>query len=307
MLEALKVHNFHPLADVEINCNKTLVIKTCQRILAIRHDEQNNLEVVNQEQTRYQGTEAYEFLLEIICGLQSKLIGENEIVGQFKTAYRNYCEQAEKHSGLLLILEKLFKDAKKIRSEYLMGLSQKTYASIARKHMTRKSAEEILILGSGALAEDLINQFKKKAVVYISARNSEKVNQLANDHDIKIVPWKNEHLYLDFPFIANTIGFDGTLLDESFFKKWSAKHSTRLFIDLGSPSAIKTSLDYKQGFMVLDDIFSEGAIHESHKRDQLKKARQAIAQTVEKRYIHLKEKKLMRMKGEQKREYQNII
>jgi glutamyl-tRNA reductase len=308
MLEALKVHNFHPQSDVKIDCNKTLVIKTCQRVLAISHNSDEKLHlvngVVNNVENKFYGPEAYEYLLEIICGLQSKLVGENEIVGQFKTAYRDYCSQDDRESSLLLILEKLFKDAKEVRSNYLLGLCQKTYASIARKHLVNiNKADEILILGSGTLAEDLINQFKKKATVYISARNSEQVNRLANLHDIKIIPWKNIHLYQDFPFIANTIGFAGSLLDESFFNYWNIKNEDKLFIDLGSPSAIHTDFDYAQGVMRLDDIFNEGAVHENHKREQVKKARSAIAQIVEKRYIHLKEKKLMRMKGDQQSDY----
>ena len=70
---------------------------------------------------------------------------------------------------------------------------------------------------------------------------------------------------------------------------------------------IETDFDYAQGVMRLEDIFNEGAVHENHKREQIKKARTAIAQIVEKRYIHLKEKKLMRMKGGQKSDYNKAI
>src|SRR5690606_16003183 len=115
-------------------------------------------------------------LLEIICGLKSKLLGENEIVGQFKASYHNYASTKNKSTELLRIIEKLFKDAKEIRTDYLLGLCQKTYSSIARKHIVSiNKADHVLILGSGQLAEDLINQFKKKVTVFISARNTQKV------------------------------------------------------------------------------------------------------------------------------------
>jgi len=310
MLEILKVRNFHPQAEVEISCPKTLVIKTCQRVLAVSYnseDSSKSLSIANHEQ-QFLGQNAYQYLLEIICGLQSKLIGENEIVGQFKLSYQDYCKQEIKQTELMTIFEKLFKDAKEIRTQYLLGLCQKTYASIARKKMINThGANEVLILGSGALAEDLINQFKKKATVFISARNSEKVNQLANQHDIKIIPWKNIHLYQDLPFIANTIGFSGCLLDESFFNKWNKTHESKCFIDLGSPSAIQTELTIENGVMRLDNIFDAGAVHESHKHNQIKKAHEAIAQTVEKRYILFKEKKLLRMKYGVQSDYQKSV
>jgi glutamyl-tRNA reductase len=141
----------------------------------------------------------------------------------------------------------------------------------------------------------LINQFKKKAKVYISARNLEKANLLANQHDLHIIPWNNQHMYQDFPFIANSIGYDGEFLGEDFFTKWSTKNESRLFVDLGAPSAINTSLDYGQGVMRLDDIFKEGAVHETHKKNQIENARLAMTKLVERRYIHLKEKKENRL------------
>jgi glutamyl-tRNA reductase len=254
------------------------------------------------------GKDAYFYLLEVICGLKSKLIGENEIVGQFKTAYQEYTAQNTKDNNVLLILEKLFKDAKEIRSTYLLGLSQKTYASLARKHIINKhKADKVLVLGSGHLAEDLINQFKKKAKVYISARNLEKANALAVQHDLNIVPWNNLNMYEEFPFIANSIGFDGTLLDEEFFSSWSQKHESKLLVDLGAPSAIKTALTFNEGVMRLDDIFKEGAVHETHKKNQIENARLAMTKLVERRYIHLKEKQKNSMNLGGKIEHQNTI
>src|SRR5690606_35521963 len=141
------------------------ILKTCQRTVIVsleaHSDLLNNCTHVNQ------GTEAYRYLLEVICGLKSKLVGENEIVGQFKDAYKAYLQNGNRDNRLISILEKLFKDAKEIRSQYLVGLCQKTYSSIARKHIVGKqNAKQVLILGSGSLAEDLINQFKKKTEVF---------------------------------------------------------------------------------------------------------------------------------------------
>ena len=102
-------------------------------------------------------------------------------------------------------------------------------------------------------------------------------------------------MYQDFAFIANSIGFKGEFLGEDFFNKWSSKHESRLFVDLGAPSAINTSLDFTQGVMRLDDIFKEGAVHETHKKNQIENARLAMTKLVERRYIHLKEKQKNRM------------
>lgn len=288
MLDQLILHNFPsghtPLIKKDAS---PFVLSTCQRTLVLHHQDcplEDKVNVAPQETKA--GKDAYLYLLEIICGLKSKLVGESEIVSQFKTAYKDYVVSPQKESTLLQILEKLFKDAKDIRSNYLMGLTHKTYASIARKQITSKyKAKEVLILGSGQLAEDLINQFKKKAKVFLCARNQERVTQLSKLHDIEILPWNKFELIKAFPFIVNSIGFKGTLFDNDFFLSWSSMHDKKLFIDLGSPSAIQTTLNYDLGVMKLDDVFREGAIHETQKKKQITNARKALDQVVEKRHI----------------------
>ena len=258
------------------------LLKTCQRTLVLSMDDLKS----DTDASIVSGTDAYNMLLQIICGLQSKLVGENEIVNQFKLAYKEYAQDPQKCTRLLLILEKLFKDAKEIRSKYLLGLSQKTYSSLTRKHILgRYKADSVLILGSGQLAEDLINQFKKKSQVYISARNTEKAIELAKTHNIEIVEWKNYELYKKFPYIANTIGTDKEILfNEAFFYEWNMLHGSKTFVDLGSPSCIKTNLTAEDDVLRLKEIFSEGAIHEEHKLQQIEKAKIALNDIVSLRH-----------------------
>ena len=111
MLNGLNLWNFstgtHP--DIELN-GKTFILKTCQRSLVL---SLNNFPFKYKELPSHElqsADSAYIYLLETICGLKSKLIGENEIVGQFKEAYKIYSQSDLKDTKLLLILEKLFKD-----------------------------------------------------------------------------------------------------------------------------------------------------------------------------------------------------
>lgn len=269
------------------------VMATCQRTLVLSYDCDPFADVENDDKLFLHGQEAYTYLLEVICGLKSQLLGENEIVGQFKSAYKDYVKEDAICNKLLLIIEKLFKDSKEIRSKYLLGLSQKTYASIARKQIAgKKKADKVLIIGSGQLAEDLINQFKKKAQVTICARNAEKVQALKKEHGIESIDWIDLKSVKSFAYIVNSIGFDGTLFDNDFFDGWIAEHSERLFIDLGSPSILETEYGMNEGVMHLQDIFKEGAIHESHKKQQIKKAKIATSAIAERRLRLMESKKV---------------
>ena len=285
MLNGLKLWNFGSGTHCENELSApAFMLKTCQRTLILTFETypfRSEMIPAHELQT---GEAAYLYLLETICGLKSKLIGENEIVGQFKEAYQNYCLSTLKDTKLLLILEKLFKDAKDIRTQYLIGISQKTYASLTRKHLIQKAkASHVVVLGSGNLAEDLINQFKKKATVSICARNTEKVEVLAKTHQINIIPWEKRFELVNEPYIANSIGSDSIIFDRDFFVEWSRRHTKRLFVDLGSPSVISTELSLFDGIVRLDDIFNEGAIVEGQKILQIELARKAMQELTAKR------------------------
>lgn len=285
MLSDLKLWNFGTgsIKDAPVK-EGTFVLSTCQRTLVLSFNDPFEKIALPPFELKT-GQEAYYFLLETICGLKSKLIGENEIVGQFKDAYKLYAESDRKNTSLLLIIEKLFKDAKDIRTQYLIGISQKTYASLTRRHLIqRMKADHVVVLGSGALAEDLINQFKKKATVSICARNTFRVNELAREHGLKVIPWEKRFDLHQEAFIANTIGHDEVIWDAEFFKKWAQLNPSRLFVDLGSPSVISTPLTFEEGVVRLDDIFNEGAVVEEHKRAQINLARVAMQSITEKRH-----------------------
>jgi glutamyl-tRNA reductase len=291
MLTSLKLWNFSSgtLQDEELMSN-AFVLRTCQRTLVLAYEIYPFHHTELPKHELVEGNDAYLFLLETICGLKSKLIGENEIVGQFKEAYKIYASSTLKDTKLLLILEKLFKDAKDIRTQYLIGISQKTYASLTRRHLIQKAkAKHVVVIGSGALAEDLINQFKKKAEVSICARNSEKAQELANLNNLTVIPWENRDSLKSEPFIANTVGTSDILFNEAFFTEWE-KHSNRLFVDLGSPSTIKTSLGLSEGVVRLEDIFNEGAVVEGQKQAQIALAKAAMIALTMKRHALFSEK-----------------
>lgn len=283
MIDNLVVYNLP--ANTETNLESAIFnLKTCQRTLLVSTSELIEYNIFE----KYQGVEAYSFLLEVICGLKSKMLGENEIVNQFKIAYRKYIQLPKKNKNTITILEKLFLDSKKIRVNYLSGVGRKTYSYITRKKMMKKKPDSVLIIGSGQLAVDLINQFKKKTNVVITGRNNTVVNHLVSEHRISKLEWDKLEESHNYPYIINTVGFDGTLLDKSFFEKWEL-NSSKLFIDLGSPSCIKTAKNNKD-IIYLSDIFKEGAIHDDQKDKKIKNALDFIRILSKKRKIIFKEK-----------------
>ena len=289
MLDQLHLKNFAANASFP-HPEKVFSLKTCQRHLLIGlGDFPSPLASPTKEIVTRQGEAAYHYLLEVICGIQSHMLAENEIVGQFKQAYGEYLQKADRQNGLIRILEKLFKDAKDVRTHYLAGVGQKTYAAITRKLIFERAIpKRILIIGTGQLALDMANQFKKRVEqIFISSRNIQKVHEFCHHYLAHPLQWRDFELYREFPFIVNTIGVKGlVLLGPDFFRDWQFFHPKKMFVDLGHPSIIKTDLGVTEGVIRLDHIFKQSAIREKEKLQRIQQAQMAIKVVAQKRRQH---------------------
>jgi hypothetical protein len=100
----------------------------------------------------YEGADAYRFLLRVATGLESQIVGETDIFGQLKEAWRKSQGQAD--GAMDSLLQKLFEDTKDIRSRYLQNLGGASYGSLVRM-MLKQSPGPRLLVGAGQLAHSV--------------------------------------------------------------------------------------------------------------------------------------------------------
>ncbi|RLA64472.1 MAG: hypothetical protein DRQ88_03505 [Epsilonproteobacteria bacterium] len=257
-------------------------ISTCQRVLYLGFNfiPHQYIQKYNHEAKIYAGSNAYKFLLETICGLKSKIAGENEIVSQFKTAFANYLSQENRDPKLIKVLEKLFQDAKKVRTLHLANVGQQSYAGITKRLLETKGQEKnILLAGNGTLCQNLVKILRKRFKIYVTGRNQGKVEKFCHINDVTPVKWLHFDNWSNFPLIVNTIGAKEIIFDDSFFNLWMDKnstHATRKFIDLGCPSVLNTKHGLEQGVARLKDVFDKGDIMDREKEAKIVKARVTI-------------------------------
>ena len=103
---------------------------------------------------------------------------------------------------------------------------------------------------------------------------------------IHVIDWLQKEKYLSFDSIINTIGAKRTLFDEEFFNNFNPEK--QLFIDLGSPSILKTTMSSSEGVYKLDDIFNHGKQLDEQKSQKISKAQLAIQDAVNKRRRNLR-------------------
>ncbi|HEX4376723.1 MAG TPA: hypothetical protein VHZ99_06195 [Steroidobacteraceae bacterium] len=145
------------------------MIDTCQRRVAVfhgRHAREQNAALIalalpdDGVVERFEGVDAYSFLLRFACGLESKLVAETEIFGQVKQAWREF-SGAEVGEGALARqlspwIQLLFQDAKAVRAQHLAKLGSASYGSQVRRLLGDDARHgPILLVGAGQLAQSV--------------------------------------------------------------------------------------------------------------------------------------------------------
>jgi glutamyl-tRNA reductase len=155
-------------------CRECCLLSTCNRVEAIFVSKEPEVTAravrsflfagsqLPDEEARkysyfYRGPEAVEHLFRVAASLDSMIVGEPQILGQLKQAYREANER--QYTGVVLnkLLHKSFSVAKRIRSETNIGGSAVSisYAAVqlAKKIFGQLQDKRVLLVGAGEMAE----------------------------------------------------------------------------------------------------------------------------------------------------------
>lgn len=157
--------------------------KTClRRILLVNKSESAALlPSLPKHSEVYTGAHAYKFLLEIICGLRSPLVGETAVMGQF----RGFCATARFPSSawgwfLRQFTADLLVDAKHVRYRHLEGLGTQSYGGLVRRHL--KAVSSVFVLGAGQLAQEILPWLIGKTEVTVFYRDAVRAARFSEDY-----------------------------------------------------------------------------------------------------------------------------
>lgn len=151
---------------------QTLVWKTCLRQIAFLAKPHEHFPLEEGDEI-YNSSAAFAFLLEIICGLHSPVVGETEVLGQFKNftggAFEN---ETSMTPPLRQFLQALLLNAKIMRAEHLTGLGSQGYGSLVRK--LSKTDNAVTLMGSGQLVEEILPWLAKQKKLQVVCRSPER-------------------------------------------------------------------------------------------------------------------------------------
>jgi glutamyl-tRNA reductase len=200
---------------------------------------------------RYPEDQAVKHAFRVASGLDSMVLGEPQILGQFKDAARS----AEAAGTLGLVLNKLFQRtftvAKAVRSETDIGTSTVSMASAAVKLAERIyptiAGQNVLFVGAGEMIELCAAHFAAQHPKHMTFANrtEARAQQLADRFIGRVIPLNDLGAHLAHHDIvvcstASPLPLIGKGLVESALK--ARKHRPMLMFDLAVPRDIEAEV-----------------------------------------------------------------
>jgi len=200
----------------------------------------------------HQGTEAITHLFRVGASLDSMIVGEPQILGQLKQAYKIADEENCTGAILNRFLHKSFSVAKRIRTETNIGSSAVSisYAAVemAKKIFGDLQGKVVMLIGAGEMAElaaeHLINQGVGQVVVV--NRTFERAVKLARQFNGKAAGLDELHAQLeDIDILISSTGAPGMVLMKDDVKPvMKQRHNRPLFlIDIAVPRDLDPELN----------------------------------------------------------------
>lgn len=193
---------------------------------------------------RCTGRDAVKHLYRVAAGLDSMMLGEAEILGQLREAYRIAADHG--HTGP--VLNRVFQGAlevgKRVRSETEIGKRPVSVAFAGVKLTERifgsLRGHSALILGAGATGEQVAGHLRDRGIAQlrVANRSVERAKELAARVGAEVVPWEALDAALEWPdLIVTSVASSEPVISRQAIERAMLARSNRslLLIDLGVP------------------------------------------------------------------------
>lgn len=246
------------------------------------------------------GDRVIQHLLKLVSGLDSLVIGEDQILGQVKRSYEFARNNNYLGSFLSIIFEKSLKVGSKVRA--LTGINRGSVSvgsvavNLAEESLERLDDKKILLIGSGEGASLIAKALKRRNVSFlVTSRTFERAKSFAES--LAGTPIIFEDAMDSLPSIdiifVSTIAPYYLITYERIKKTMETKHSSLLIFDLSNPRTVEDSISQIDNVSLfnLDQI---GYIVQKNikcRREEIQSAEEIIADEMRNMDLILKRKK----------------
>ena len=210
------------------------------------------------------GHDALVHMSKVASGIDSQVLGEQEIFGQFKTAYKKAKDIGILGRELIYLSEKVIEISKKARTQTKIGLNSLSVSGLALKLVNNifenPQDQNVLVVGAGSLAQNVIKRLYEKGIDKIKSINRS-IKKIKLNDSYEIFSGSLESLHSELEHTDIVIASSTTELPiigkgavENALR--TRKNKPMLLIDLGVPRNIEEEIkNIEQAYLFsIDDI-----------------------------------------------------
>ena len=179
--------------------DEALLLSTCNRtefyvitddtgqeqLLEWLHNSKNLDPSFGESLFQMEGDEAIRHIFRVACGLDSMVLGEPQILGQLKDAYRDAQAAGTVNKRLSRLMQHTFSVAKKVRTDTDIGSSPVSVAyaavTLAQQFFSGFGQHTAVLVGAGVTVELLARHLTQKGIgrLFVANRDVERARDLA--------------------------------------------------------------------------------------------------------------------------------
>jgi len=191
--------------------------------------------------------EAVRHLFRVSAGLDSMLLGEAEILGQVREAYRFAHEQGATGPVLNRLFQGALETGKRVRAETELGTRPMSVAAagvkLAERIFGKLNERTALVLGAGTISEQVVSTLRDRGIarLLVMNRSRERAEALAGQFGGRVLDWGNWESALAAPdIVVSSVSAEEIVLPRKILETAMAARGNRalFLIDLGLPRNI---------------------------------------------------------------------
>lgn len=235
--------------------------------------------------------DAVRHLFRVAAGLDSMMLGEAEILGQVREAYRVAHEQGATGPILNRLFQGALEVGKRVRSETELGSRPMSVASagvkLAERIFGKLDERGALVLGAGTISEQVIAQLRDRGIarLYVMNRSRDRADGLAKQYRGEVLPWGEWGKALPVPdVIVSSVSSEEAVLRREIVEQAMERRANRaLFLmDLGLPRNIEAGVGklYNVYLYTMDDLTEIVAQNRQARENEIPKADSIVEEHV---------------------------
>ena len=198
-----------------------------------------------------EGESAVKHLFELACGFHSRILGEDQILGQIRDAYLEGVEKGYIFSELMRLFEEAISCGKRFRSDTKLYEIPVSSSSIAVNKVIESKAEKLMVMGYGTIGKLVIKYALGTELkeVNIVVRDKSKVEKIT-DQRVNILTYNEARERLNEMDGLISCTAASHLVVEKYHINKEGKNI--LLIDLAMPRDIDPQLQNYERVQLLD-------------------------------------------------------